>query len=206
MTSTNCMQDSQNNPWRKLTGKVVYENPWIRVREDQVIRPDGEPGIYGVVHFRNKAVGVLAVDDAGHVHLVGQFRYVLDRYSWEIPEGGCPAGEDPRAAAERELREETGLSAERWELLGLAHLSNSVTDEEAYYYLATGLTKGEAEPEGTEKLEHRVVPFEEALRMVMASEITDSISVMAILHYAVRLNATNHLGKKEEAHTDALRK
>jgi 8-oxo-dGTP pyrophosphatase MutT (NUDIX family) len=193
------MQDSESNPWRTVAGKIVYDNPWIRVREDQVVRPDGAPGIYGVVHFKNKAVGVLAVEDDGRVHLVGQFRYVLDQYSWEIPEGGCAEGEDPRAAAERELLEETGLRAERWELLGVSHLSNSVTDEEAYYYLATGLTAGEAQPEGTEKLERRTVAFEEALRMALAGEITDSLSVMAILRYALRL-------KSQEAGSDALRK
>lgn len=184
------MQDSTANPWRTVASRAVYDNRWIAIREDQVIRPDGEPGIYGVVHFKNKAVGVLAVDEADRVHLVGQFRYVLDRYSWEIPEGGCDEGEDPRAAAERELAEETGLTAAHWELLGCSHLSNSITDEVAYYYLATGLTAGTARPEGTEQLQHRVVSFDEALRMVLAGEITDSLSVMAILHYAVRLRSS----------------
>jgi 8-oxo-dGTP pyrophosphatase MutT (NUDIX family) len=188
------MQNTESNPWQTLASKIIYDNPWIRLREDQVIRPDGAPGIYGVVHFKNQAVGVLAVEDDGRIHLVGQFRYALDRYSWEIPEGGCGEGEEPRAAAERELLEETGLRAARWELLGAAHLSNSVTDEIARYYLATGLTAGEAQPEGTERIERRTVTFEEALRMVRAGEITDAISVMAILHYAVRLKSSTEGG------------
>src|SRR5262245_17307219 len=101
--------DDTKNPWTTLSSRTVYDNLWIRVREDQVTRPDGQPGIYGVVHFKNLAVGVLAIDAEGFVHLVGQYRYVLNRYSWEIPEGGCPQGEDPLAAARRELAEETGL-------------------------------------------------------------------------------------------------
>jgi 8-oxo-dGTP pyrophosphatase MutT (NUDIX family) len=195
------MQDTQSNPWQTLESRTVYENPWIRVREDRVIHPDGAPGVYGIVEFRKTAVGVLAVDDGGRVHLVGQYRYPLGSYSWEIPEGGCDEGEDPRAAAERELAEETGLRAARWERLGTAHLSNSVTDEVAHYYLATGLTQGEARPEGTEKLERRTVTFEEALRMVLAGEITDAISVMAILHHAASLKS-----QPESGGNDALRK
>lgn len=183
------MQDSRDNPWQRLSSRAIYDNQWIRIREDQVIRPDGEPGIYGVVEFKNKAVGVLAIDDNEQVQLVGQYRYVIDRYSWEIPEGGCDVGEDPRDAAERELIEETGLRAVHWEQLGVSHLSNSVTNEEAYYFLATGLTKGEAQPEGTELLAHRAVPFEEALKMAMNGEITDSLSIIAILHYAVKRKA-----------------
>jgi 8-oxo-dGTP pyrophosphatase MutT (NUDIX family) len=183
------MQDTQSNPWQTLESKTVYDNPWIGLREDRVIHPDGRPGVYGVVHFKKIAVGVLALDDAGRVHLVGQYRYPLGIYSWEIPEGGCDEGEDPQAAAERELAEETGLRAARWERLGTAHLSNSVTDEVAHYYLATGLTEGEAQPEGTERLERRTAEFGEALRMVLAGEITDAISVMAILHYATKLKS-----------------
>ena len=121
---------------------------WIAVREDQVLRPDGQPGIYGVVHFKNRAVGVLPVEDDGRVWLVGQYRYPLDRYSWEIPEGGGPEGEAPEEAARRELREETGLVAGRLELLAMLHLSNSVSDELAYLFRATGLTPGPASPRG----------------------------------------------------------
>ena len=131
-------QEQTGNPWRTLGSRRVYENPWISVREDSVVRPDGEPGIYGVVHYKNTAVGVLPVED-DHVYLVGQYRYPLDRYSWEIPEGGCPEGEEPLGAARRELREETGLEAGSWRRLGEAYLSNSVADEYAVWFLATDL-------------------------------------------------------------------
>ncbi len=178
------MDDKYANPWKTLSTRDVYENPWIRVRHDEVIRPDGQAGIYGVVHYKNKAIAVLPIDDEGYTYLVGQYRYTLDIYSWEIPEGGCPEGEEPLEAAKRELLEETGLTAEHWQQLGTAHLSNSVSDEEAILFLATALTQGEAQPEGTEKLEVRRVAFAEALRMVMTGEITDSLTVMTILHYA----------------------
>jgi 8-oxo-dGTP pyrophosphatase MutT (NUDIX family) len=179
------MDDRFSNPWRTLKTRVVYDNPWIRVREDDVIRPDGAPGIYGVVHYKNTAIGVLPIDEEGYTYLVGQYRYTLNCYSWEIPEGGGAAGEEPVEAAKRELREETGLEARSWRSLGRAHLSNSVSDEEAIIFLATDLVPGEADPEGTEKLELMRVKFEEALRMVLDGEITDSMSVIAILRYAL---------------------
>ena len=169
------------NPWKTLSSKVVYDNPWIRVREDAVVHPDGGRGIYGVVHYKNVAVGVLALDGED-IYLVGQYRYPLKRYSWEIPEGGCPEGEDTLDAARRELEEETGLRASRWRKLGEAHLSNSVSDELAVWYEATGLTQGVGRPEGSEELRVRRVPFGEAVRMVLEGEITDSVSVIAILH------------------------
>jgi 8-oxo-dGTP pyrophosphatase MutT (NUDIX family) len=179
-------EHDRSNPWTTLDRRTIYENPWIRVYEDQVIRPDGQPGIYGVVHFRNDAVGVLPVDDDGGVWLVGQFRYPLGRYSWEIPEGGSPEGESPEATARRELTEETGLDAGRIELLGTSHLSNSVSDEIAYVYRATELTRGESNPEGTERLHVRRFPWPEAWSMLRRGEITDSMSVMALLHEALR--------------------
>ncbi|MGE0128219.1 MAG: NUDIX domain-containing protein [Blastocatellales bacterium] len=180
-------EDKFANPWRTLASRLVYDNPWIRVREDDVIRPDGEPGIYGVVHYKNRAIGVLPIDDEGYTWLVGQYRYTLDSYSWEIPEGGGAQDEDPLEAAKRELREETGLEARVWRTLATAHLSNSVSDEAAIIFLATDLIQGEAEPEGTEKLELMRVKFDEALRMALDGEITDSMSVIAILRYALFL-------------------
>ena len=174
------------NPWTTLGSRPVYENPWIAVREDQVLRPDGHAGIYGVVHFKNKAVGVLPVDDDGHVWLVGQHRYPLDAYSWEIPEGGGSEGEEPEETARRELREETGLVAGRVESLGRSHLSNSVSDEVAYLFRATELTRGESEPEGTERLQVRRFDWPTAWSMVLDGRITDSMSVIALLHEAVR--------------------
>ncbi|MBA2502957.1 MAG: NUDIX hydrolase [Pyrinomonadaceae bacterium] len=174
--------DESHNPWRTVSSREVYDNPWIRVREDDVVRPDGEPGIYGVVHFKNTAVGVLAIEE-DHIYLVGQYRYTLNRYSWEIPEGGCPEGEEPLAAGQRELEEETGLHAARWQKLGEAYLSNSVSDELAVWFLATELAAGEHRPEGTEQLQARRVPFGEAVRMVFAGEITDALSSLAIMNY-----------------------
>ena len=178
--------DDRENPWTTTESRPVYENPWIIVREDRVIRPDGLPGIYGVVHYRNKAVGVLPVDRDGSVWLVGQHRYPLDQYSWEIPEGGGPEGEDPLETARRELEEETGLVADRVEPIGRAHLSNSVSDELAYLYRATGLTRGQSRPEGTERLQVRRFAWPEAWSMLQDGRITDAMSVIALLREALR--------------------
>ncbi len=175
-----------SNPWTTLASRLVYENPWIRVREDQVLRPDGQPGIYGVVEFKNRAVGVLPVDHDGQIWLVGQHRYPLNIYSWEIPEGGSPSSESPEETARRELKEETGLAAGKLELIGTAHLSNSVCDEVAYIYRATDLTHGESTPEATEKLHAKRVSWDEAWAMLRRGEITDSMSVIALLYEAVR--------------------
>jgi 8-oxo-dGTP pyrophosphatase MutT (NUDIX family) len=176
------MPDETKNPWTLVSTKNIYDNQWIGVREDAVIRPDGERGIYGVVHFKNTAIGVLAIEN-DFIYLVGQYRYALERYSWEIPEGGCPEGEDPLDAARRELEEETGLRAKNWRKLGEAYLSNSVSDELAVWFVATELTQGERRPEGTEQLEIRRVPFGDALRMALSGEISDAISQMAIMQY-----------------------
>ena len=177
--------DETKNPWLTVSSQLVYDNPWITVREDQVVRPDGEPGIYGVVHYKNIAVGVLAIEE-DHVYLVGQYRYPLKRYSWEIPKGGCPEGEEPLRAAQRELREETGLEAARWQRLGEAYLSNSVADEYAVWFLATGLVPGERRPEGTERLSVRRVALREALSMALDGEITDALSLVALMSYALK--------------------
>jgi 8-oxo-dGTP pyrophosphatase MutT (NUDIX family) len=174
----------QRNPWRTTSSRIIYDNPWIRVREDQVIRPDGREGIYGVVHFKNIAIGIVAVDEEEHIYLVGQHRYPLAQYSWEIPEGGCPENEEPLAAAKRELKEETGLEARQWTALGESYLSNSVSDEKALWFLATDLVQGEANPEGSEVLEIRRVSLDEALDMIERHEITDALAIIALLHYA----------------------
>jgi 8-oxo-dGTP pyrophosphatase MutT (NUDIX family) len=175
-----------SNPWTTLSRRTVYENPWIRVREDQVLRPDGLPGIYGVVEFKNRAVGVLPVEDDGSVWLVGQYRYPVQAYSWEIPEGGGAASESPEEAARRELREETGLTAGHMELLATSHLSNSVSDELGYLFRAAQLTCGDDDPEGTERIAVRRFEWSEAWRMLEDGEITDSLTVMALLHEAIR--------------------
>ena len=178
-------KDETINPWLTVSSRRVYDNPWITIREDQVVRPDGEPGIYGVVHYKNIAVVVLAIEEE-NIYLVGQYRYPLQSYSWEIPEGGCPEGEEPLRAAQRELREETGLEAGRWQMLGEAYLSNSVADEYAVWFVATDLVPGEVRPEGTERLRVRRVPLSEALTMALDGEITDALSLLALMSYALK--------------------
>jgi 8-oxo-dGTP pyrophosphatase MutT (NUDIX family) len=169
----------------RSTRRVAYENPWITVWHDEVTRPDGSPGIYGVVHFANVAAGVLVLDDQDRTALVGQHRYTLDAWSWEIPEGGVPAGESPLDGAKRELREETGLEASTWREIARVDLSNSVTDEQAVLYVATDLSHGDASPEPTEAIDVRWVPFDQALAMTLDGRITDVMSVVAIQRVAL---------------------
>ena len=160
---------------------MVYDNSWIELFHDEVIRPDGRPGIYGVVHFLHRAVGVVPLDLAtDSVLLVGQYRYTLDRYSWEIPEGGGGADESPEEAARRELAEETGYAGGTWRELCRCDLSNSVTDETAVLFVATDLVTGTADPEGTEQIELRWVPFDEAMAMIGRGEITDAMAIIAL--------------------------
>lgn len=174
-----------NGPWVRRSRTVAYENPWIVVWHDEVTRPDGSPGIYGVVHFRNAASGVVVLDDSDRVLLVGQHRYTLDTYSWEIPEGGVPDGESPLDGARRELREETGVEAADWAQLGSYALSNSITDERGLLWLATGLSRGPAAPDPTEDLNVRWVPFHDALAMTLDGRITDAVSIMGIQRVAL---------------------
>lgn len=170
----------ENNPWTIIGEQKIYENKWIGVTEYAVINPSGGEGIYGKVHFKNVAVGIVALDDRGQIWLVGQFRFTLNQYSWEIPEGGAPVGTDSLESAKRELKEETGIAATDWKHLLTMHLSNSVSDELAIVYLATGLKEGEAIPEDTEDLHTRQVSLEEAWQMVENGIITDAITVAAI--------------------------
>lgn len=174
-----------SNPWTRRARRIVYDNPWIAVYHDDVLRPDGQPGIYGVVHYKNVAVGVVALDGERRVLLVGQYRYTLDLYSWEIPEGGAAPGEDLLEAAKRELLEETGYTARSWRLIVRSHLSNSVSDEDAYVYLAEDLEAGAAQPEPTEELQVRWLPFDEALRMTFDGRITDSMSILGLQRVAL---------------------
>jgi 8-oxo-dGTP pyrophosphatase MutT (NUDIX family) len=169
------------NPWKTIQQKTVYDNPWISISHRDVINPSGKPGIYGVVHFKNIAVGIVPLDENNHTWLVGQYRYTLDQYTWEIPEGGCPSGESTLAAAQRELEEETGIKAASWEPLLDLHTSNSVTDEYGIAYLARDLSFGTATPEETEELKVKKVPFQEAYEMVMDGRITDVLSMVAIM-------------------------
>lgn len=172
------------NPWKTISSEKIYDNPWILVEEDQVITPGLSAGIYGRVSFKNKAVGVIPLDAEGFTWLVGQYRYPLGEYSWEIPEGGCPIGETLVEAGKRELLEETGLVAASWRQILRLHLSNSVTDEEAFIFLAQDLTQQEAVPEITEELKVRKLHLNEVLQMVMNEEITDAMSVAGILKLA----------------------
>lgn len=174
------MQESEN-PWKTLESKEVYNNPWIKVTEHNVLNPAGGAGIYGVVHFKNLAIGIIPIDENGNIWLVGQYRFPLNAYSWEIPEGGGNLAIHPLESAKRELLEETGLKAEKWTEIQRMHLSNSVSDELAILYLAENLTQYEAEPEETEQLTIKKIHFEEAYQMVLMGEITDSMSAAGIL-------------------------
>jgi len=174
------------DPWKRVSRRVGYQNPWITVFHDEVVRPDGSPGIYGVVHFDNTAVGVVAIDDQDRVALVVQHRYTLGHRSWEIPEGGAPPGESPLEGAQRELREEAGVVASDWREITRIHVSNSVTDEEAILFLATGLTHGPTALESTESdLTLDWVAFDEVMAMVMDGRITDAMSVIALQRIAL---------------------
>ena len=181
----------QKNPiekiggWKTKSTNVVYENPWIKISHEEVITPKGTDGIYGVVHFKNTAIGVVPIDDEGNTWLVKQSRYALNQYTWEIPEGGCPQGEEPINAAKRELEEEVGLQARHWEQLMTMHLSNSVTDEFCVVFVARDLFAGTQQLESTEDIEYKKLPLVDAIEMVKSGEITDGISVAALLRLAL---------------------
>ena len=175
------MKDSEENPWQITAEKIVYDNSWIGLTEYQVINPSGNPGIYGKVSFKNFAIGIVPLDAEMNTYLVGQYRFALGEYTWEIPEGGGPLGADPLESAKRELLEETGFKASRWTEIQRMHLSNSVTDELSIIYLAQDLQQFEPEPEDTEQLTIKKVPFDEIYRMVVNGEITDAITVAAVL-------------------------
>ena len=167
--------------WKTLSSKVVFDNPWMTVLEDRVVNPSGGQNDYGHIRFKNRAVAIIPIDDANNTWLVGQDRYTLGQYSWELPMGGAPKNEDPLQAAKRELREETGIRAARWTELMRLHISNSITDEEGLVFVAKELRHGETEFEETEKLEIRRLPLTEAIAMAVNGEITDAISVAALL-------------------------
>lgn len=168
-------------PWKKLSDKVVYDNPWISVHHQEVLNPNGNPGIYGKVHFKNLAIGIIPLDEDWNTWVVGQFRYPLNAYSWEIPEGGGKLGVDPLESAKRELLEECGLVATDWSVIQEMHLSNSVSDEFGLIYVARNLSQHQAEPEDTEMLQVKKIPFSELVKMVLHGEITDSLTVAGVL-------------------------
>jgi 8-oxo-dGTP pyrophosphatase MutT (NUDIX family) len=172
--------------WKKLSSRTVWENDWMRVHEDEVINPGGGENLYGHVHFKNRAVAIVPLDEDANTWLVGQERYTLGAWSWELPMGGAPLGEAPIDAAQRELREETGLTAADWTEVMRLHTSNSITDECGVVYVARDLTEGETAFEESEDLEIRKLPFSEAVMMVKRGEITDAISVAALLYVDAR--------------------
>jgi 8-oxo-dGTP pyrophosphatase MutT (NUDIX family) len=170
-----------SNPWKTLASRVVYENAWVRVREDAVVRPDGEEGIYGVVEIR-PSVGVVALNTKSEVVLVGQWRYPLGRYSWEIPRGGSAIGEsDLLAVAQRELREEAGIEAGKWRRLGAVDVNNGVTDDVQHLFLATDVQCSKTRPDPEEKIAVRWLPFDGALQMALDGRITEVCTVAALL-------------------------
>ena len=173
--------------WKKLSSKIVYDNPWMTVVEDRVINPSGGQNDYGHIRFKTCAVAIIPIDDEGNTWLVGQDRYTLGAYSWELPMGGAPKGEDALAAAKRELKEETGLRAQRWTEVMRLHTSNSITDEEGLVFIAKELQQGETEFEETENIEVRKLPLTEAVAMAQSGEITDAISVAALLWISSKL-------------------
>lgn len=176
---------STKQPWKRLSSTVVYDNPWMRVEEHQVINPSGAQSLYGKVCFKNRAVAVLALDDADNIYLVGQHRYTLDEYAWELPMGGAPEDEDILFAAKRELKEETGISASSWTQVMRIHTSNCITDEVGFVFLARGLRHGEQDLEPTEDLTVRKLPLQTAMTWVLDGRITDAVSAAGILRLCV---------------------
>jgi ADP-ribose pyrophosphatase len=177
------------SPWGKLSEEVKYENPWVKIIEHQVINPAGKNGIYGVVHFKTNAVAIIPLDENNNTWIVGQYRFPLDSYEWEVVEGGCPEGTSPEATAYRELIEEVGLKAESMQLILEMQLSNSTTDELSYSYIARGLSYIGEQPEEEERLEIKKLPFEEVYQMVLRGEIRDGLSVASILKAKIMLDA-----------------
>lgn len=172
---------AKQNPWKTVSTNSVYQNNWINVEHNEVLNPKGNNGIYGVVRFKHLAIGIIPLDEQNYTWIIGQHRYPLNQYSWEIPEGGGKIGIDPLESAKRELVEECGIEAAYWHKLIEMHLSNSVSDELAIIYVARGLTFTKAQPDETEKLTIKKLPFSAVFDMVMNGEITDAMSVGAIL-------------------------
>jgi len=170
-----------NNPWKKLSSEIKYESPWIRTEEHQVINPSGKQSIYSKVHFKNIAVAIIPLDDDYNTWIVGQFRYPTQTFEWEVCEGGCPEGTSPLETAKRELLEECGITATHYELIMEMQLSNAASDETSATFIAKGLSFGQSEPEETEQLTIKKIPFSELFEMTMRGEIRDALSVASVL-------------------------
>ncbi len=180
--------NENKNPWIVKSKKIVYDNAWVQIQHHEVINPSGGDGIYGVVHFKNYAIGIIPIDENGYTWLVGQYRYPLDVYSWELPEGGGPLEDDPLESAKRELREEVGITANKWTKIMDIHTSNSITDELGFVYVAQDLTFGETEHEEVEEIVIRKVHFNELVDMIMNGQITDSITIASVLKLQLLIN------------------
>lgn len=172
---------THQNPWKTLQSDLKYDNPWIKITEHQVLDAAGNDGIYGTVHFKNLALGIIPLDEDYNTWLVGQYRYPLEQYSWEICEGGGKLDTPPLLSAQRELLEEVGLKANQWKSIMEMHLSNSVSDELAIIYIAKELSYFDPTPDDDEVLTLKKLPFNTVFEMVMNGEITDSLSVAGIL-------------------------
>lgn len=175
------------NPWNTKTSKLVYQNNWIEVQHHEVVTPTGTDGIYGVVHFKNLAIGIIPLDENNNTWIVGQYRYPLKKYSWEIPEGGGKLGIDPLLSAQRELLEECGIIAKDWQKILEMDLSNSATDEHAILYVARNLSFTQAEPEETEELRLKKTPFDSLFQMVMNGEIEDAMTIAAVMKLKIMM-------------------
>ena len=173
--------NNENNPWKLIASETAYQNNWIEVQHQDVITPAGNPGIYGVIHFKNLAIGIIPLDENNNTWIVGQYRYPHKKYTWEIPEGGGKIGVDPIDSAKRELLEECGIIAHHWEKILEMDLSNSATDEKAILYVARNLEFTKSEPEETEDLQVKKIPFESLFQMVMNGEISDAMTIAAVL-------------------------
>lgn len=174
------MSDSSRH-WRTLHSRTVHTSPWLDMLENAVITPGGNESRYSHVHFKNFGIAILPIAENGDTWIVGQYRYPIGQYTWEIPEGGGPVEKDPLASAKRELKEEAGIKAERWDLIQKAFMSDSATNEYAYSYMARDLDIGEPEPEEDEELELRRIPFEELFQMVLDGRVQDSLTIMTVL-------------------------
>jgi 8-oxo-dGTP pyrophosphatase MutT (NUDIX family) len=172
--------------WKRLKSAVVYDNPWITVFDEKVLNPNGGESQYGRIHFKSKAIAIVPLDEDGNTWLVGQNRYTTDEYSWEVPMGGSDAGEDPIDTAKRELKDETGLTAGKLEQIMRLHPSNSITDEEGFVFVATNLEQGETDFDDDENLQVRKLSLVDAIEMVKRNEITDAISVAALLRVVTK--------------------
>ena len=175
------MNNKEENPWKCLSEKDVYESPWIKVLHHDVLNPAGNPGTYSIVHFKQLAIGVLPLDENNYTWIVGQYRYPLNCYTWEIPEGGGSRDVDPLISAQRELLEECGIIASEWKLVQQMQMSNSATDEIAYLYIAKQLSFTNAQPEETEQLSIKKIHFDELYNLVLKGEVVDSLSVALVL-------------------------